>query len=311
MERFFFAGRCKRFLTGRLGAILLAILAAGESSPAQIPPVPQLTHAPAVVTWEPSSLVNGAPCFFRVRPSVAVKSLTGVWLTRTVPFEFDSADQSWFALAAVGLNVTEGEYPLELQGTTADGSKVVFRTQVAVGRGSYRTVTLRGADPLTAPGPATLKRIEREQKLKADVFDRVSVNRLWKGMFQSPLASSATDSFGVRRTFNGVQQSVHQGSDYRAKVGTPVSSMNSGRVVLVRNLFFEGGCIIVDHGQGLLTIYMHLSKFTVKEGDRVDRGQQIGLTGATGRVTGPHLHVSVRWQGIYLDPLALVSLSLP
>jgi murein DD-endopeptidase MepM/ murein hydrolase activator NlpD len=264
-----------------------------------------------VVTWEPSSLVNGAPCFFRVRPSVDVKSLTGVWLTRTVPFEFDPADQSWFALAAVGLNVTEGEYPLELEGITADGSKVLFRTQVVVGRGTYRTVTLRVADRFTAPGPATQARIEREQKLKADVFGRVSVIRLWSGTFEPPIPSTATDSFGVRRTFNGVQQSVHQGSDYRAKVGTPISSMNSGRVVLVRELFFEGGCIIVDHGQGLLTIYMHLSKFTVKEGDRVERGHQIGLTGATGRVTGPHLHVSVRWQGIYLDPLGLVSLSLP
>ena len=93
--------------------------------------------------------------------------------------------------------------------------------------------------------------------------------------------------------------------------GNRASQARAGRVLLARFLFFEGGCVFIDHGQGLITIYMHLSKFTVKEGDRVERGQRIGLSGATGRVTGPHLHVSVRWQGIYLDPLALVSLSLP
>jgi len=306
LELSFFAGRCDRFLTG-----LIILLVAGQSAPAQIPPVPQLTHAPAAVTWEPSSLVNGAPCLFRVKPSVDVKSLTGLWLTRTVPFELDAADGSWFALAAVGLNVTEGEYPLDLDGVANDGSKILFRAEVTIGRGSYRTVDLRVADRFTAPNATTRARIAREQKFKAAVFATVTTKRLWDGRFAPPIPSTATDSFGVRRTFNGVQQSVHQGSDYRAKVGSPIASMNAGRVLLARNLFFEGGCIIIDHGQGLLTIYMHLSKFSVKEGDRVERGQQIGLSGATGRVTGPHLHVSVRWQGVYLDPLALVSLSLP
>jgi murein DD-endopeptidase MepM/ murein hydrolase activator NlpD len=108
-----------------------------------------------------------------------------------------------------------------------------------------------------------------------------------------------------------VQQSLHQGTDYRAPAGSPVLAMNNGRVVLARNLFFEGGCVVIDHGQGLLTLYMHLSKFGVKEGDTVHRGQRVGSSGATGRVTGPHLHVSVRWEGSYLDPLLLVSLPLP
>lgn len=295
-----------------LCAFLLIVLVAGQSGmPAQIPPVSPLTHAPATVTSEPASLVNGSPCLFRVKPSLALKSLSGLWLTRTVPFAFDIADDSWFALAGVGLNVTEGEYPLDLEGVATDGSKVAFHSQIVVGRGSYRTVGLRVPDRFTAPNAATRARIAREQKLKAEAFERVTAQRLWTGRFTPPMLSDATDSFGVRRTFNGVQQSIHQGSDYRAKVGTPIAAMNAGRVLLARNLFFEGGCIVIDHGQGLLTIYMHLSEFAVKEGDRIERGQRIGLTGATGRVTGPHLHVSVRWQGIYLDPLLLVSLSLP
>jgi murein DD-endopeptidase MepM/ murein hydrolase activator NlpD len=82
-------------------------------------------------------------------------------------------------------------------------------------------------------------------------------------------------------------------------------------VLLARFLYFEGNCVVIDHGQGLLTLYFHLSEFKVKEGDAVKRGQVIGLSGGTGRATGPHLHVSVRWQGISLDPARLLELPLP
>jgi murein DD-endopeptidase MepM/ murein hydrolase activator NlpD len=82
-------------------------------------------------------------------------------------------------------------------------------------------------------------------------------------------------------------------------------------VLLARDLFYEGNCVVLDHGQGLLTLYMHLSEFKVHEGDKVERGQLLGLSGGTGRATGPHLHVAVRWQGVYLDPATLLALQLP
>ena len=87
--------------------------------------------------------------------------------------------------------------------------------------------------------------------------------------------------------------------------------MNDGTVLLARPLYFEGNFVVLDHGQGLLTLYLHLSEFKVKEGDQVKRGQKIGLSGGTGRATGPHLHVAVRWQGTYLDPAGLMRLRLP
>jgi murein DD-endopeptidase MepM/ murein hydrolase activator NlpD len=93
--------------------------------------------------------------------------------------------------------------------------------------------------------------------------------------------------------------------------GTPVNALNRGNVILARPLFFEGDCVVLDHGQGLMTIYMHLSKIEVKEGEQIDRGKELGLSGGTGRATGPHLHVAVRWQGIYLDPATLLKLNLP
>jgi murein DD-endopeptidase MepM/ murein hydrolase activator NlpD len=120
-----------------------------------------------------------------------------------------------------------------------------------------------------------------------------------------------SDVFGVQRVFNGSVQSTHQGLDFRVPAGTPVAAVNRGRVLLARPLFFEGNCIVIDHGQGLLTLYLHLSKFLVNEGDTVEKGQPIGASGGTGRATGPHLHLAVRWQGVYLDPQTLLALRMP
>ena len=106
-------------------------------------------------------------------------------------------------------------------------------------------------------------------------------------------------------------RSEHHGVDFRAAPGTPVLASQSGTVVLARELFYEGNCVILDHGEGLFTIYMHFSKFSVKEGDQVQVLQKLGESGATGRVTGPHLHVSVLWKGVPLDLLSLTELKLP
>ena len=115
----------------------------------------------------------------------------------------------------------------------------------------------------------------------------------------------------MRRTFNGKLASIHRGLDYHAREGTPIQAANAGTVILARELFYEGNCVIIDHGQQFMTLYMHLSHIQVSEGERVKQGQQIGLSGDTGRATGPHLHVAARWQGAYLDPAQLWMLSLP
>jgi murein DD-endopeptidase MepM/ murein hydrolase activator NlpD len=117
--------------------------------------------------------------------------------------------------------------------------------------------------------------------------------------------------FGAARVYNGIKRSQHEGLDFRAHPGTPVRAANAGRVILARKLYFEGNCVVLDHGQGLMTIYMHFSKFKVKQGEKVREGQVLGLSGGTGRVTGPHLHFAVRWQGEYLDPATLLELTPP
>jgi murein DD-endopeptidase MepM/ murein hydrolase activator NlpD len=179
-------------------------------------------------------------------------------------------------------------------------------------RQRYPKVTvLKVPGRYTAPDPEQLRVIARDKEVKAEAFKTLSAEREWKGSFQRPVTAEISDVFGVQRVFNGVVQSTHQGLDFRVPTGTPVAAVNSGTVILAQSLYFEGNCIVIDHGQGLLTLYLHLSEMRVKEGERVVKGQQIGLSGGTGRATGPHLHLAVRWQGIYLNPAGLLALRLP
>jgi murein DD-endopeptidase MepM/ murein hydrolase activator NlpD len=142
-------------------------------------------------------------------------------------------------------------------------------------------------------------------------LNRVTSQREWSGQFTVPAEAAISDVFGSQRVFNGKTSTPHLGLDFRVPSGTPVTAMNDGTVLLARPLYFEGNFVVIDHGQGLLTLYLHLSEFKVKEGEQVKRGQEIGLSGGTGRATGPHLHVAVRWQGTYLDPGSLTRLRLP
>jgi len=115
----------------------------------------------------------------------------------------------------------------------------------------------------------------------------------------------------VQRVFNCSVKSTHLFLDFCFASVTPATAVISVFVILARPLFFEGNFVVIDHGQGLLSLYLHLSKFSVKEGDSVAKGQEIGMSGGTGRATGPHLHLAVRWQGVYLDPQTLLKLNLP
>jgi murein DD-endopeptidase MepM/ murein hydrolase activator NlpD len=131
---------------------------------------------------------------------------------------------------------------------------------------------------------------------------------MWTASFLRPRASVITSEFGSGRVFNGRLTSRHLGVDFRGAVGEPVRAANRGVVALVDNFFLAGNVIYINHGGGLVTAYFHLSKTLVAVGDTVVRGQQIGLIGATGRVTGPHLHWAARYGTITVNPLDLVAI---
>ncbi|NOT60053.1 MAG: M23 family metallopeptidase [Acidobacteria bacterium] len=266
---------------------------------------------PLTLTLEPERITNGAPCIFSVASSVKLKGMAATWQERRIFFDFDSRTRKWMGLAGVNIDTVAGYYPLALVATLADGTLLNSTYDVPVYQLRYPTDELEVAREFTSPSKATQKRIKAEQALKSRYFKIVTPQRLWRGAFTPPLNSVITDFFGIQRMFNGERQSVHQGLDFRAATGTPIAAMNSGVVLLARNFFYEGGMVVVDHGYGLLTLYLHLSALRVREGEAIQRGQVVGLSGATGRVTSEHLHVGVRWQGTYIDPAKLFQLSLP
>jgi murein DD-endopeptidase MepM/ murein hydrolase activator NlpD len=263
------------------------------------------------ISWAPAQLESGSPCLFKVELENGAASVTGKWLGRDLSF-FNGKDlHTWYALGGVDVETNPGNYQLTVDVTTKDGKVVHSDREVSVALFKYRTSELHVPDKFVAPDPATLKRIEAEKAIKNAAFAHETPTPEWSGDFRAPLDSAPTDSFGTRRVFNGKVQSVHRGTDFRAPSGTPVTAANSGEVVLARSFFYEGNFVVIDHGQNFMTMYMHLSEIQVVEGQKLKKGQQIGLSGATGRATGPHLHMAVRWRDEYLDPAQLLKLTLP
>ena len=130
-------------------------------------------------------------------------------------------------------------------------------------------------------------------------------------VFTRPIPDTEISTeFGVKRIMNKKKTSVHRGMDFRGATGTPVKALNAGKVVLADDLFYGGNTLIIDHGMGLYSVYMHLSKINVAHGSRVGKGQLVGLVGSSGRATGPHLHLSVKLNGISVNPESLFKLKL-
>ncbi len=271
----------------------------------------------SAVSWtvsaQPSRLVNGAPVLFQVKAPAKFESLTGKWMGHQLTFSYNSTSKTWFALAGVSIETAPGKYALDLSGMSASKPPLNFTRIFAVAKTKYPQikVELTVEKKFTEPNPEQQAQAAEGVKIKQEYLNRVTPDREWKGNFKAPADAAISDVFGSQRIFNGKAQSPHQGLDFRVPTGTPVLAMNDGTVLLARPLYFEGNFVVIDHGQGLETLYLHLSEFKVKEGDAVKRGQEIGLSGGTGRATGPHLHVAVRWQGTYLDPARLMQLPLP
>ncbi len=156
--------------------------------------------------------------------------------------------------------------------------------------------------------PAVKKRIAKEYAEAMKIYNSVDDVSYLREPFILPLKSKITSAFGKARIYNGSLKGYHSGTDFRAKMGTPIHAANDGKVVLVKKRFYSGGTVIVDHGEGIYTCYFHMSKFFVHAGEMVKRNELLGLSGKSGRVTGPHLHFSARISGVQVDPLQLVAL---
>lgn len=264
------------------------------------------SKAKEAVSFTPAFVEAGSPELIVVAAPDAT-SVEGEWLGHKL--DFFQRGQNWIALAGVDVEAQPGITTAKITAQTSKGPLDLNQT-IEVHPGRYRTGKMTVAPKFVEPGPEEQKEIAADSEIKARIFASSAPEPLWHDSFRAPVHSPPTDSFGTRRMFNGKLASIHKGMDFRAPKGTVVRASNSGVVVLARPMYFEGNCVVIDHGLGLYTLSMHFSRIDVHEGQHVKAGDQLGLSGATGRVTGPHLHWAVRWQNAYLDPAKLLRLNL-
>lgn len=182
------------------------------------------------------------------------------------------------------------------------------RIDLKVVDGSYDKETLSVDSSKVKLSKEDKKRTSKEYAEAIKIYNTTTKKSYIDSKYIMPIDSKITSTFGRARVFNGSLKSYHSGTDFRAKVGTPIKCVNDGKVVLASDRFYAGGSIIVDHGHGIYTCYYHMSEFSVEEGQKVQKGQVLGLSGKSGRVTGPHLHFSARVSGVQVDPLQFIKL---
>jgi murein DD-endopeptidase MepM/ murein hydrolase activator NlpD len=262
--------------------------------------------------WQPNQLQQGSPVFFTVELSRVPARVTGTWIDRTLTFFKSQSDPKiWYALGGADFAAQPGSHPVKVVAVLPNGKRLAIEKPAEIVAKDFKTGSIEVPEKYVEPNAAEQRQIARDEVFKKRAYAHLIQKPLWSGDFIKPVKGESVENFGESRVLNEEEQSTHRGTDFEAKEGTPVLASNSGVVVLAKEMFYEGNCVIIDHGGRFYTTYMHLSKIDVKAGHKIKKGAQIGLSGDTGRVTGPHLHMGVLWNGAYLDPVQVVALTLP
>ncbi|RPI37993.1 MAG: M23 family metallopeptidase [Nitrospiraceae bacterium] len=273
-----------------LSAMLLAIFSVSPADAVQLKILPSKVHQGDAFmisirglkgTAAPSAVFNGKPVLFS---SCGKRCLV--------------------AIGAIDLETEPGVYRIPLK---IGKHKTTLRLRVL--KGKFETIHLTLPDEKVSPSPEDLERITREAELLNSLWE-VESERLWKGRFVFPLHNPLSTPFGTKRIINEETVSIHRGLDMKGLDGEEIRASNRGRVVLTEELFFGGNTVILDHGQRIFTVYMHMSGFTVSPGDLVSRNDVIGYVGSSGRSSGPHLHFGVKVLGVNANPVSITGLKL-
>ncbi len=226
-------------------------------------------------------------------------------LGRRVPIVPDG-DRRWRALVGIDLTVKPGAY--SASATIRDGdTTLTARHSLPIAAKTFETRTLRVNPAFVEPPASEHARIQREAAKLRQLWTMSASSAQWSGAFLRPVPDPANSRFGSRSIFNGRLRSPHTGADFSSAAGTPVKAPNAGLVVLAESLYFSGNTVVIDHGLGLFSLFAHLSSLDVREGVPVEAGATVGRVGATGRVTGPHLHWAMRVGSARIDPLSLLA----
>lgn len=252
---------------------------------------------------EPSTIMPGDAFIVRVS---GVKGMTlpeASFSSRPLSFT-PCGEDCFFAIGAVDAKTRPGKRTVE---ATINGKKRSL--SITIGRPVFPVIHLTLPPGKVALSPEDLERADREDKLLKSFWTQQS-EKMWKGSFSLPLDNEISTQYGVKRIINKANESIHRGIDIRGKEGEDVRASNSGKIVLAEELFFGGNTLILDHGMGIFTVYMHLSGFNRKLGETVFKGDVIGFVGSTGRSTGPHLHFGVKAQELSVNPISFAKLKL-
>jgi len=301
---------------------LLAHASAAQGSRQRHPAHPKLAnplmhpcgHGVVLSISSPAS-TQGSLLLLELRGPKALAQLKGIWTDKEIPFWQEKKSEGkepevWRALLGLDLELKSGAYTLALSGQTVEPSEQVScAVSITVKEGKFATEHLTVAPNFVEPNAEQLARAEAERQRLRAIFATITPERLWEGGFRLPLDSAASGTnFGKRRILNGQAGSPHGGADFPALAGTPVYAAQRGRVVLAEPLYFSGNTVVVDHGLGLYTFYAHFESIAVQAGDLVDTGALLGKVGATGRVTGPHLHWGLTVNRARVNPVQLLTL---
>ncbi|GAB7140229.1 M23 family metallopeptidase [Deferribacterales bacterium RsTz2092] len=251
----------------------------------------------------PSLPARGQPFFVSVNSNITVESFHIKWqgIERDIPAIVADNGESSAEFLLPARYDEHGKFTLEVSGKT-DGRKLSGSLDIDVADREYEHEELTVDPKFIKVSKENRERAAKERVLAGKAIKTFSTDKLWTIPFARPVQGDISDGYGIRRVFNGKPNSIHSGLDFRAKQGDEIHAVMDGTVVLTADFFYSGRCVFVDHGLGVMTVYMHQSKLLVKKGDKLKTGDVVGLVGATGRVTGPHLHLHLYVQGVAVDP---------
>ncbi|MBI5055270.1 MAG: M23 family metallopeptidase [Nitrospirae bacterium] len=254
----------------------------------------------------PKEVIPGDVFLLEVRAdkSSAADILPGAEFSgRKIDF-FRDADKHFMALVPVDVDTKPERYSITIK--SGEEEKIIH---IKVKPYKFLTKKITLPEEKVILSPEDLKRAGKEAELLKNILSQTTSPE-WDGRFKAPIDTKVSETFGVKRIMNGKRTSVHGGLDYKGQTGAPVKAVNAGTVVLRDELFFGGNTLVIDHGMGLFSVYMHLSEFKVAKDEKIAKGQVLGLVGMTGRATGPHLHFGFNLLGVKVNPASLFRLQL-
>jgi hypothetical protein len=311
-------GRFRRFSTGLLllatGVVAQAADPVGTAAPPSDSPsgVPASPVAPAEAAlpeggraWiQSKDIPEGGVVFLQVKGAGKSRPWAKFEGVELLFFRMgEGQDLRYGSIFGVPHGHARGPTRIELA-SAPGGEKGELRFNIVDGGFAHETLTVDGRH--VNPKKKDMIRINRDIAEVVNIYKHPTLEKLWEGPWALPIDSPMTSPYGTNRLYNGEPRNFHGGLDLKAAVGTPVHAAASGRVVLAKDLFFTGFSVMIDHGLGLISLYAHMSKLQVKKGQRVKQGDLLGLSGMTGRVSGPHLHWQLILRNVKVNPVELM-----